>query len=207
MSKHTILTAAIAFSVHCFLVPDLRAQQNAFPSAYDKCRIVTSSDLTDSKAPRFAAYRVPVPQIAEAPKLDLNSSPTARMYRTLLRQEAYRGPNFAGHYRVAIWGCGTSCAMFAVVNLKTGRVITPEKFYATSTVYFAVEDQKVFPDSQSEDDVFGFRKDSKLLVILGDLDEDESREGAFYFVLDHERLRLIHSTPVAKDCENLRDNR
>jgi hypothetical protein len=71
-------------------------------------------------------------------------------------------------------------------------------------VYFAVEDQKVFPDSQSEDEVFGFRDDSKLLVLLGDLDEDESRQGAFYFVLDHERLRLVHSTPVEKDCENLR---
>ena len=53
----------------------------------------------------------------------------------------------------------------------------------------------------------GFRNDSRLLVILGDLDEDESREGAFYFVLDNERLRLIHSTPVKKNCENLRDKR
>ena len=97
--------------------------------------------------------------------------------------------------------------MFAVVNLKTGRVITPEDFYSTSTVYFYVEDRKVFPDSQSDDAVFGFRKDSKLLAILGDLDEDESREGAFYFVLDHERLRLIHSTPVEKNCENPRDKR
>jgi hypothetical protein len=41
-------------------------------------------------------------------------------------------------------------------------------------------------------------------VILGDLDEDESREGAFYFVLNDERLRLIHSTLVKKNCENVR---
>jgi hypothetical protein len=142
--------------------------------------------------------------MVEGPKLDLNSSPTAKMYRTLLRQEVSKGPNFAGYYRVAIWGCGTSCANFAVVNLKTGQVITPEHFYATSTVYFGVEARTVFPDSQSGDEAFGFRKDSRLLVILGDLDEDESREGAFYFVLGGERLRLIHSTLVKKDCENLR---
>lgn len=175
------------------------------PSAFEKCRMVTSSDLTDRKAPSFAAYRVPVLQVAESPKLDLKSSLTARMYRTLLRQEISKGPNLAGHYRVAIWGCGTSCAMFAVVNLKTGRVITPEDFHDSSTEYFGVEGQSVFPGSQSGDDVFGFRLDSRLLVILGDLDEDESREGAFYFVLDSERLRLIHSTVVKKNCENLRD--
>jgi len=94
--------------------------------------------------------------------------------------------------------------MFAVVNLNTGRVITPEGFSVTSSVYFGADDQKVFPESQSESGLFGFRKDSRLLVVLGDLDEDESREGAFYFVLDAERLRPIHSTVVQKDCENLR---
>jgi len=94
--------------------------------------------------------------------------------------------------------------MFAIVNLKTGRVITPEGFHATSAVYFDVDDHEVFSHSQSSDAVFGLRKDSKLIGILGDLDEDESREGAFYFLLDHERLRLIHCTPLKKDCENLR---
>ena len=185
----------------------LTRQQEDLPSEFDKCRIVTSADIADKQAPTFAAYHVPVQQLVQSPKLDLKSSPTARRYRTLLRQEVSEGPNFAGHYRIAIWGCGTSCAMFAVINLKTGRVITPEGFYATSTVYFGVEGQKVFPDSQSADDVMGFRKDSRLLVILGDLDEDESREGAFYFVLEDERLRLIHSTLVTKDCEKLRGKR
>lgn len=181
--------------------------QQDVPSPFDRCRIVTSSDLIDAKAPSFAGYRVPVVQTAASPKLDLKSNPTAKMYRTLLKQEVFKGPNFAGHYRVAIWGCGTSCAMFAIVNLKTGRIITPERFHATSTVYFGAEGQKVFPDSQSGDDVFGFRKDSSLIVILGDLDEDESREGAFYFVLDGEHLRPIYSTVVKKDCENLRGKR
>jgi hypothetical protein len=70
-----------------------------------------------------------------------------------------------------------------------------------------VDNQKVFPESQRDYGLLAFTKDSRLLVVLGDLDEDESREGAFYFVLDHERLRLIHSTQVKKSCENLRDKR
>jgi hypothetical protein len=174
-------------------------------SAFDKCRIVTPSDLRDSGAPSFNAYHVPDTPLAETPKLDLKSSATARQFRTLLRQEITKGPNFAGHYRVAVWGCGTSCADFAVVNLETGRVIELDDFYATSTVYFDIDNKKVFPASQSDDSAFGFRKDSRLLVILGDLNEDENREGAFYFVLEGERLRLIHSTLVKRNCENLRD--
>jgi hypothetical protein len=174
------------------------------PSAFEKCRIVTSDDLIDKKAPGFAAYRVPVPLATRGAKLDLVSNPTAKMYRTVLRQEMARGPNFAGHYRVAVWGCGSSCAMFAVINLDTGRVITPEKFTYTSAVYFGIDNEKVLPGSQSESGLFGFRKDSKLLAVLGDLDEDESREGAFYFVLDAERLRLVYTTVVKKDCESLR---
>ncbi len=180
-------------------------QQDDLASAFDKCRTVTTEDVADKGAPTFAAYRVPSPGAIENPRLDLKSNPTARMYRTVLRQEISQGPNFAGKYRVAVWGCGTSCAMFAVVNLSTGRVITPEGFSSTSAVYFGTEEQIVFPESQSGMGLFGFRKDSKLLAVLGDLDEDESREGAFYFVLENERLRLIHSTLVEKDCEKLRE--
>jgi hypothetical protein len=179
-----------------------QGQQEDGPSAFDRCRLVTRADLTDKQAPTFAAYHVSSADTVQNPKLDLASNPIARMYRTVLRQEVAQGPNFAGHYGVAIWGCGSSCAMFAVVNLNTGRVITPERFSATSTVYFYVTE--FFHDSRSENEVFGFRKNSRLLIVLGDLDEDESREGAFYFVLDHERLRLVHSTLVTKDCENLR---
>jgi len=163
--------------------------------------------MVDKRAPMFAAYRVKFPETSNNPRLDLNSNPTARMYRTVLRREIEQGPNFAGHYRVAVWGCGSSCSMFAVVNLNTGRVITPQGFSHTSGVYFGVDNQKLFSESQSEAWPLGFTKDSRLLVVLGDLDEDESREGAFYFVLDHERLGLVHSTPVQKDCENLRGKR
>jgi hypothetical protein len=182
-------------------------QHDDSPSAFDKCRMVTTEDVIDKGAPTFATYRVTSPETVENPNLNLNSNPTARMYRTVLRSEIAKGPNFAGHYRVAVWGCGSSCSMFAVVNLITGRVITPEGFSHTSGVHFGVDNQKAFPESQRDYWLLGFTKDSRLLVVLGDLDEDESREGAFYFVLDHERLRLIHSTPVKKNCENLRDKR
>ncbi len=171
-------------------------------SAFDKCRTVVPADIRDSNAPTFHDYQVPIAPPPADPKLDLQSSPTARMYRTVLRQEIAKGPNFAGHYRVAIWGCGSSCADFAVINLETGRVIELADVHAITNTYFDV-DAKFFPDSES-DDTFGFRKDSRLLILLGDLNEDENREGVFYYILENEKLRLVHSTPVHKNCESLR---
>ena len=32
------------------------------------------------------------------------------------------GANFAGHYSVVAWGCGTECETFMIVDLKTGKV-------------------------------------------------------------------------------------
>ena len=52
----------------------------------------------------------------------LASAPYGRMYRTRLREGAGRGPNFAGHFTVVLWGCGTGCQMVAVVDARTGRL-------------------------------------------------------------------------------------
>lgn len=199
--KWTYTVAAVL--VLCTVGPS-QSQRSDLPSAFQKCRTVTTGDLIDKTAPIFSDYPVPPPEPVKHPRLDLSSNAIARTYRTVLRTEIARGPNFAGPYRVAVWGCGSSCSMFAVVNLDTGRVITPEGFSHTSGVFLEIDNQKLLPESQSEYSALGFRKDSRLIVVLGDLDEDENREGAFYLTLEHERLRLIHSTRVKKDCEDSR---
>jgi len=171
-------------------------------SPSDTCRLITAADLSDSKAPTFEF--LPSAREGEFPyaKLDLSSNPIAKTYRTVLRQELAKGPNYAGHYRVAIWGCGSSCAMFAVINLKTGQVITAEGLTSVSGNHLAVDD--FLPNTESESWGFRYRIGSKLLVLVGTLDEDESREGAFYFVLQSEKLLPIHSTVVTKNCENVK---
>src|ERR1700675_1351791 len=158
MDKHRIFAIALAIATSWHLVPEVRAQQDDFPSAFDKCRTVTTEDIIDKRAPTFDAYRATSPETVENPRLDLKSSPTARMYRTVLRREIAKGPNFAGHYRVAVWGCGSSWSMFAVVNLNTGRVITPEGFSHTSGVYFGVENQRSFPSRRG---IIGFSPSRK----------------------------------------------
>lgn len=43
-----------------------------------------------------------------------------------------------------------------------------------------------------------------MLVVLGAPDEDDSRAGAYYFVLRGEKLRMIHMTRVNKNCESVK---
>lgn len=54
--------------------------------------------------------------------VNLNTDANARRFHTVLRNGAKDGPNFAGHYTVVMWGCGTSCQGIAIVDAKTGAV-------------------------------------------------------------------------------------
>jgi hypothetical protein len=188
------------FCILCaLLTPAATFSQKDGPTPTEECRLITAADLADSKAPVFADYPTTARGTISATKLDLMSNPTARTYRTVLRLEMAEGPNFDGHYRVAFWGCGSSCAMFAVINLNTGRVITSKEFKSVLGTYLYAND--FLPGTESDGWGFRYKKDSNLLVVIGDPDEDESRSGAYYFVLQNDRLRLIHTTIVRKNCE------
>jgi hypothetical protein len=57
-----------------------------------------------------------------APRLE---TVLARQHKTAIRNGTQHGPNFAGHYTVVDWGCGTSCAAFVIVDALSGRVYEP----------------------------------------------------------------------------------
>ncbi len=74
------------------------------------------------RPPGFEEYPVAGKFTGTPAVVDLRSHPKARLFRTMLREGAKRGPNFAGHYTVVTWGCGSDCRMVAVVDARTGRV-------------------------------------------------------------------------------------
>ncbi len=93
-----------------------------------------------SKTPRFEDYPV-TEMFTGRPAAPILVSPELRHYRTRIRNgvstgsdvwigsyknpiEA-RGPNFAGHYFVIRWGCGSQCVTMAIVDAKTGIVYRP----------------------------------------------------------------------------------
>ncbi len=56
-------------------------------------------------------------------KINYSSSKTAKRFRSTIRWSIDNfGTDFAGHYNLAMWGCGTDCLNGAITDLKTGRV-------------------------------------------------------------------------------------
>lgn len=162
---------------------------------------IGASDLADPSAPRFEDYSVGTAAPGRIVKPDLKSNPIAREFRTVIGDEMSKGANFAGRYRVAIWGCGSSCAQFAVVNLETGRVITPKDAHTVSGVHLGADD--FLPRTESGAWGFRFRRNSRLLVLVGTINEDESKEGAFYYVLNNERLVPTYKTTAGRNtCQD-----
>lgn len=121
--------------------------------------------------PKFSDYAVKVEKIKPA-KLDL-SDPEDRTFRTRLRAAAKRGVNFAGHYLVTAWGCGTGCLNGVVINAKTGKIYYP-KFLNN----FGLGNGEWAQNLEAVD----FKINSRLLVINGFIGgEDElNDEGKYY---------------------------
>ena len=79
---------------------------------------------TEEVPPRFSDF--PVHEAyREKPAPAQPASAFDHRFRTVIRKGAEHGPNFAGHYTVVIWGCGTSCAQFVIVDALSGRVYDP----------------------------------------------------------------------------------
>ena len=144
------------------------------------CFSVCAQDL--SKAPKPADY--PARDIYTGkPAPVILASKRARMYRTVLKEGARKGPNFAGHYTLVAWGCGLGAFSMAVIDARTGRVSFPP-FNCVDGADFGLPlvDKRNNP---------AFRLDSKLFVFVGSRDEEE-RTAMYFYVFDKYRFKLVH---------------
>ncbi len=63
----------------------------------------------------------------EKPALvNFDSRPDAKLFQSTITEQSAEGPNFAGHYTVATWGCGTECQGFAIIDAITGEIVEYE---------------------------------------------------------------------------------
>jgi hypothetical protein len=85
--------------------------------------IVALSGTAGSQSWPFHAHPAVIMRGAPAhPKLQ---TPLEEEHATVIRESAARGPNFAGHFRVVDWGCGTSCGVYVIVDERNGKVFDP----------------------------------------------------------------------------------
>jgi len=146
-----------------------------------------------SSLPDFKQYPADVYAGKPAP-LNLRSHPLARTYRTRIREQLHEeGINFAGHYTIAVMGCGAGCSIMAIVDARNGKAYFPRELDGWSV------EPGVYEFAANED-VRTFRTDSRLLKIIGaprlSADERWGPGGVYFYEWRNNQLRQIHFVPA-----------
>lgn len=145
-------------------------------------------------APRFADY--PAPRRDRRRVAPVIASREARMYRSTLGAEAAAGPNFAGNYAIAAWGCGYACSAAAIIDLTDGRIAFPPDIRRISTAHVRdwVSDRPLRYRGMR------FNPESRLLIVIGSASDDESDDRALYYEWTGTALRRLASVSRARLC-------
>jgi len=106
----------------------LNTEFNSAPTIDRKSEIVNRKSVCDVVVNDSARNNIEVFS-GISKKIDFESFPEVKLYRTAINREVEEGANFAGHYRFATWGCGTDCQGFAIVDLITGKIIEYQPVY------------------------------------------------------------------------------
>ena len=133
--------------------------------------------------PRLQDY--PVTDIFRGRPADpVLSTKDARMFRTQLRRQAALGPNFAGHYTLALWGCGAGCANGAVIDARSGHV-----WFVPFSFEDVWEDGYIVCSHGSD-----FEIASDLLIVQGRVNPGGT-SGRHYFRWRNGRFTLVYHEP------------
>jgi len=143
----------------------------------------------------FKGYPATVERTA-AKAIDFKASPGASTFRTRLRDALEEGVNFAGHFILTGWGCGTGCTNGAVIDARNGRVYFPDELAGVGGY-----DE---PDGKT----FTFQKNSRLLIICGTPGPDREdvparKHGTYYYEWRSNRFRLIKFVPDDENASNV----
>jgi len=141
-------------------------------------RWTVAQDSTKGSSDMFRRY--PAKHLFKGrPAPPIVSEPEAHLFRTRIREGVAKGVVFAGHYEVAIWGCGSGCQSFAVIDAFTGKVT-------------------FFPASVSQNREAGerltYRPDSTALHIIGSLNDADSADRWYDWNVDE--FALISKRPA-----------
>ncbi len=129
----------------------------------------------------FEDFNVKIENINSVP-IDYNSNKIAKQFKTVISEQYVKGINFAGHYSITEWGCGSNCFETAITDIKTGKVYAGPTSYDVGGVRF---------DRQYID----FRPDSKLIIInppdsLGFYDQGMFDKPGYYLWENNKLIRL-----------------
>jgi len=143
----------------------------------------------DADLPAFADFPVNTGE-QRLQSIDFDSHPEARNFRTRLEYNLNETANFAGHYILTSWGCGTMCQMIALIDVNNGEVFMPPELVSSLG--------------------FCYRRDSSMLILnpVQDLEEMFGDQvpawfNMLYYQWDGEQVQQLLETrePVIEDCD------
>jgi len=141
-------------------------------------------------APSFEAFPVPRSEVFKGtPASPRFKTPGQRNYRTMIRLTAEKGPNFAGHFAVGEWGCGTACVQMAIVDVRSGDVYEgpfgPLPFGG-----------HIYLGTGSEEDHVGvfYRQNSNLFIAAGC--PKYRNCGTYFYEWNGSQFKLLRRVPV-----------
>jgi hypothetical protein len=139
--------------------------------------------------PTFSDY--PVQRIYRGKPAPPILSKDQRTFQTMIRRGATSPVQFAGHYTVPIWGCGSGCSQFAIVDSITGRVYDAPLGVTEFPGLSQEKHTAQFPERVE------FQPDSRLMKINGCPNE---RDCGFYdyLMVEGEGLKLLRKELLPK---------
>jgi hypothetical protein len=141
--------------------------------------------------PTFDEFKV-TEKFTGKPLAPVLRSRMQRNFRTVIRDAANAGPNFAGHYTLAEWGCGAGCVSMAIVDSRTGQTFDgPFSVLGYDLSY-----------SYGGDEQLEYRIDSRLILARGCPGEKDC--GTYYYEWTANQFKLIRKVPASKRSVSFR---
>ena len=165
--------------------------------------LISAAAQDISAPPRFEDY--PAGQLyVGKPAIPILSDPAQRLYGSRIRAGVDKGwgvygggsgdgegpgPNFAGHYMIIQWGCGSTCIQMAVVDAETGRVYSPPLTVKGNAFVLPL---LTVGNRVSRYAEVQFRVDSRLVTVSATPVQSERHPSCeYYFLLEQNRWKLL----------------
>jgi hypothetical protein len=152
------------------------------------------------RPPHFQDF--PATEIWKQPPAPLKlATGSERMFRTQLTNAAKRPADFAGHYTMAFWGCGSNCSAAALIDLKMGAVYQPPLATPDANGW----DRWIMCPGSFEGTGDEFHVDSRLMIVRCGMNYSEQLQknvpDTWYFLWEQNGFRQLlyisgKSTPL-----------
>ena len=144
---------------------------------------------------KYEKYPVKTVFTGKKAAVNYNSSPTAKSFRTQIKNQYKEGKiDFAGYYVTITWGCGTGCTMGAMVDVRDGKV-------------YDLPDCEINSDNYCEGKVYKRGKTTSRMYVTSSCGFGDSRQEKptyVVFLWDEGKKKFLQLTKTdGQTCEEL----